>query len=134
YSDAVVAFALMDGDNFNTNWYRNISFPLFLFNAIQVLGNARESVGDEIHLPGQPVILRADTPTETIKVTAADGRTTQTLKRTPQGMFVDHDTGRVGLYHARWEPDGLLPLAVNLFDARESDITPRGLVPEGVPD
>ena len=133
YSDTVVAFALMDGENFNTNWYRNISFPLFLFNAIQVLGNARESVGDEVHLPGQPVLLRADTPTETIKVTAAGGRSAETLKRTPQGTFVDHDTGRIGLYHARWEPDGLFPFAVNLFDPRESDIAPRGLVPDGVP-
>ena len=60
FSDTVVTFALMDGDKFNTNWYRNISFPLFLFNSLQVLGNARESVGDEVHLPGQPVILRAE--------------------------------------------------------------------------
>jgi hypothetical protein len=133
FSDTVVAFALMNGENFNTNWYRNISFPLFLFNALQVLGNARESVGDEIHLPGRPVVLRADTPTDTVKVTSADGKSTRSLSRTPQGTFVDHDTGRIGLYHARWGPDGLLPFAVNLFDVRESDIAPRGLVPEGVP-
>jgi hypothetical protein len=133
YSDTVVTFALVDGENFNTNWYRNISFPLFLFNAIQVLGNVRESVGDEVHLPGQPVLLRADSPTDTIQVTAADGRTTRTLKRTPQGLFVDQETDRTGIYHARWEPGGVLPFAVNLFDARESDIAPRGLVPDGTP-
>jgi hypothetical protein len=133
YADAVVTFALMEGENFNTNWYRNISFPLFLFNAIQVLGNARESVGDEVHLPGQPALLRADSPTDTITVTDTDGRTTRTLKRTPQGMFVDQDTDRTGIYHARWEPDGVHPFAVNLFDARESDIAPRGLVPAGTP-
>src|SRR5262249_45060279 len=85
YSDTVVTFALMEGENFNTNWYRNISFPLFLFNALEVLGNARESVGDEVHLPGQPVVVRADTPTDTVKVMSADGGTTRTLKRTPQG-------------------------------------------------
>jgi hypothetical protein len=133
YSDAVVTFALMDGDNFNTNWYRNISFPLFLFNSLQVLGNARESVSDEIHAPGLPVILRPDVPKDQIKVTSADGKTTRTLTRTPQGTFVDNDTDAIGIYHARWEPDGLLPFAVNLFDARESDIAPRGLVPAGVP-
>ncbi len=132
YSDTVLTFALLDGDHFNTNWYRNISFPLFLFNSLQVLGNARESVGDEIHLPGQPVILRADVPREQIKVTSADGKTTRTLTKTPQGTFVDNDTDAIGLYHARWEPDGLLPFAVNLFDGRESDIAPRGLVPESV--
>ncbi|MGE5754301.1 MAG: vWA domain-containing protein, partial [Planctomycetaceae bacterium] len=132
YSDTVVTFALMDGDNFNTNWYRNISFPLFLFNSLQVLGNARESVGDEVHLPGQPVVLRADVPSDRIKVTSADGTTTRTLTKTPRGTFVDNDTDAIGLYHARWEPDGLLPFAVNLFDGRESDLAPRGLVPEGV--
>jgi hypothetical protein len=134
YSDAVVTFALVEGENFNTNWYRNISFPLFLFNALQVLGNARESVGDEVHLPGQPVVLRADTPTDTIKVTSADGKATRVLKRTPQGTFVDRNTDRSGIYHARWEPDGIHPFAVNLFDARESDIAPRGLVPAGTPE
>ncbi len=133
YSDAVVTFALMDGDNFNTNWYRNISFPLFLFNSLQVLGNARESVGDEIHAPGLPVILRPDAPKDEIRVTSADGKATKTLTRTPQGTFVYNDTDAIGIYHARWEPDGILPFAVNLFDARESDIAPRGLVPYGVP-
>jgi hypothetical protein len=133
YSDTVVCFALMEGESFNTNWYRNISFPLFLFNALQVLGGARESVGDEVHLPGQPVLLRADAPVDQVRVTAADGRTTATLKRTPQGTFVDHATDQIGLYHGRWDPDGLYPFAVNLFDARESDIAPRGIVPDGVP-
>ena len=28
----------------------------------------------------------------------------------------------------------MLPFAVNLFDFRESDLAPRGLVPEGVPE
>ncbi len=73
YSDAVVTLPLMDGEKFNTNWYRNISFPLFLFNSLQVLGNARESSGDEIHLPGQSVVLRAESSKGQLKVTSADG-------------------------------------------------------------
>src|SRR5262249_4602609 len=52
YSDAVVTFPLMDGDKFNTSWFTKISFPLFLFNSLQLLGNARESVGEDVHLPG----------------------------------------------------------------------------------
>jgi hypothetical protein len=131
FSDTVVSFGLMDGDKFNTNWFKNISFPLFLFNAIQVLGNARESVGDEVHLPGQPVTIRAETPKGRVVVTDPAGRD-DALSRTPQGTFVDNQTDRTGLYHARWEPDGLLAFAVNQFDARESDLAPRGLVPEGV--
>jgi len=131
YSDTVVTFGLTSGDQFNTNWFKNISFPLFLFNCIQVLGNARESVGDEVHQPDQPVVIRAEAPR--VKVTAPDGKTTETLTRTPQGTFVASKTDATGLYHARWEPSGLLPFAVNQFDFRESDLAPRGIVPDGTP-
>lgn len=133
YSDAVVTFPLMDGEKFNTNWYRNISFPLFLFNSLQVLGNARESSGDEIHLPGQSVVLRAESSKGQLKVTSADGKRVNTLSRSLQGTYIDDQVDTTGIYHARWEPDGLLAFAVNQFDARESDLASRGLVPEGVP-
>ncbi len=132
FSDTVVAFPLMDGEKFNTNWYRNISFPLFLFNSLQVLGNARESSGDEVHLPGQPVVIRAEVSKGTVKVTGPDGKV-QALTRTPQGSYIDSNVDLTGFYHARWEPDGLLAFAVNQFDARESDLAPRGVVPDGVP-
>src|SRR5262249_53064405 len=45
FSDTVVAFSLMNGAEFNTTWFKLISFPLFLFNSFQVLGNSRESAG-----------------------------------------------------------------------------------------
>ncbi len=78
------------------------------------------------------MILRAEAK-DTVKVTAPDGKT-DTLLRTPQGTFVDNRTDTTGIYRARWDPDGRLAFAVNLFDARESDLAPRGLVPEGVPE
>ncbi len=133
YSDAVVAFALMDGEKFNTNWFQKYSFPLFLFNALQVLGNSRESTGDEVHAPGQPVVLRVDSDAGQVEVTSADGRNVERLTRTSQGTFVASNTGTTGLYHALWGADGGLAFAVNQFDLRESDLAPRGLVPEGVP-
>src|SRR5262249_47820184 len=134
YSDTVVAFPLLDGDSFNTTWFKNISFPLFLFNSLQVLGNARESVGDEVHLPGQNVVLRLESPDNQIKVTDPDGKALETLSRSPQGTYVVSKADRTGIYHARWGGKGLLPFVVNQFDTRESDIAPRGLVPEGVPE
>ena len=132
YSDAVVTFALMDGEKFNTNWFQKYSFPLFLFNSLEVLGNSRESTGDEVHAPGQPVVLRVDSDAREVEVTSADGRTVERLTRTTQGTFVANKTGSTGLYHARWGADGRLAFAVNQFDLRESDLAPRGLVPEGV--
>ena len=133
FSDAVVTFPLLDGDKFNTNWFKNYSFPLFLFNALQVLGNSHESIGDEIHLPGQTVTLRLETPSDEIRVTTPDGRRSETVKRSPQGAYVFGGADKTGIYHARWGESGVLPFVVNQFDPRESDIAPRGLVPEGTP-
>jgi len=133
FSDTVVAFALMDGEKFNTTWFKNISFPLFLFNSIQVLGNTRETASDEVHLPGQNVPLRIDANVEKVQVTGPDGKSIESVTRSPQGTYVFGKAEKTGIYHARWEPSGLLPFVVNQFDFRESDIAPRGLVPEGTP-
>ena len=65
---------------------------------------------------------------------SADGESTETVSRSPQGTFVFNQADKTGIYLAHWEPKGLLPFAVNLFDARESDLAPRGLVPEGAPE
>jgi hypothetical protein len=134
FTDAVVLFLLLDGTTPNTTWFRYISFPLFLLNSMQALGNVREGSGDEVRSPGRPVILRAETLGKDLLVTSASGSATERLARTPQGSFVYNQAATTGLYHARWEPSGLLPFAVNLFDLRESDLAPRGLVPDGVPE
>lgn len=133
YSDTVVAFPLLDGEAFNTTWFKNISFPLFLFNSLTVLGNSRDSAGDDVHLPGQNVTLRAEDATGEVKVYGPDGKLAETLTKSPQGTYVFSRTGKSGIYHARWDKNGLLPFTVNQFDFRESDIAPRGLVPEGTP-
>jgi hypothetical protein len=131
FVDTVVGFSLLDGKNFNTDWPLRYSFPLFLFNSLRVLGNARDSSGDTVNLPGQPIVLRADALTDSIKITSVDGRALETLKRTPQGTFVFNGATKTGIYHASWGKDGSLAIPVNLFDPRESDLATRGLVPEG---
>jgi hypothetical protein len=132
FSDAVVTFPLLTGKDINTDWYRIYSFPLFLFNCLRALGNAREAAGDEVHLPGQPVVLRADSVAEQIEVIPPGGGRPEALKRTPQGTFVYNHADACGIYHTRWGKDASAAFVVNLFDARESDLAPRGLVPEGV--
>ncbi len=139
FSDAILAFALVDEKELkkqlNTDWIRYYSFPLFLYNAVRVLGNARESVGDEVHAPGQPVVLRAESLQPAIDIAPPPGGRAETIKRTPQGTFVYNGAEATGLYHARWgKAGGGSAFAVNLFDARESDLAPRGLVPEGLSD
>ncbi len=133
YADAVVTFALLDGESFNTTWFKNISFPLFLFNSLTVLGNARESVGDETHLPGANVVLRAEDAPESLEIFGPNGRKVETVARSPQGTYVFSKADKTGIYHARWGKNSVLPFTVNLFDFRESDLAPRGLVPDGTP-
>ncbi len=134
YTDTIVTFPLMDGAIPNTTWFRYISFPLFILNSIEALGNLREGGGEEMATPGRPVVLHADTLARTITISSAGGQAPETVSRSPQGGFVFNQANKTGIYLARWEPKGLLPFAVNLFDPRESDLAPRGLVPDGVPE
>jgi hypothetical protein len=124
----------MDGINPNTTWFRFISFPLFILNAIQNLGNVREGSGDELAEPGEPITLHPETQGKTITVAPLGGGTLETITRSPQGSFVFSRAGTSGVYVAHWENDGQLPFAVNLFDTRESNLASRGIVPEGAPD
>jgi hypothetical protein len=133
FTDAVVTFPLIDGTIPNTTWFRYISFPLFILNSIQALGNVREGNGDEVARPGQPVVLHAETINKEVVVDSAE-RSGVKVPRSPQGTFIYQNAEKTGNYLARWEPNGQLPFSVNLFDFRESDLAPRGLVPEGVPE
>jgi hypothetical protein len=134
FSDTVIAFALVEGRTFNTDWVTKYSFPLFLFNAIQALGNARESAGDEVHIPGLPVTLRAESAPPTLTVTDPTGKISTPIGRSSQGTYLYNEANLTGIYHARWEPKGDQAFAVNQFDLRESDLAPRGIVPEGTPE
>ena len=133
YADAVVPFALLDGPPFNTDWVTKYSFPLFLFNALQALGNARESASEEVFAPGQAVALRVDGAPASLTVAPPKGPTSKPIARSAQGTYNYAGADATGIYRARWEPDGRRAFAVNEFDARESDLAPRGLVPEGTP-
>jgi len=133
YTDLVVTFPLLDAGSPNTTWFRYISFPMFILNAVTTLGNVREGAGEPGTAPGLPVPIRAQTNANSIQVSSADGRVQETVIRSPDGNFVFNHAEQTGLYRATWPPDGSLPFAVNLFDLRESDLEPRGLVPQGTP-
>ncbi len=132
FADVVLTFPIMTGKDINTDWPRKYSFPLFLFHCLRVLGNVRESSGDEVHRPGDPVVLRADSLAQEVVVTPPGGRP-QTIKRSPQGTFVYNQADAAGLYNVSWGESGRSAFAVNLFDPRESDLATRGLAPPGTP-
>ncbi len=133
FTDTVVTFALVDGTTFNTDWVTKYSFPLFLFNAMQTLGNARESASEEVYAPGQQVALRVEGAPTSLTITAPDGKASSPLTRSAQGTYNYAAANTTGIYRANWEPKSTRAFAVNEFDFRESDLAPRGLVPEGTP-
>ena len=104
YTDAVVMFPLLDGTTPNTTWFRYISFPLFLLNSMQAMGNVREGAGEELASPARPVVLRVEAAGKDVQVTSADGRSVETLKRSSQGTYIYNQAATTGLYHARWSP------------------------------
>jgi hypothetical protein len=137
YSDAVVGFSIYsEDDTLNTDWHTKLSFPVFLYNTLRLLGNVQESLGDEVHQPGQPVVLRADATADRITIDPPEGPEAE-VPRSDLGTFVYNGADEPGLYRISWEsPDGeqvnRSVFAVNLFDDRESDLAPRGIPPEGV--
>jgi hypothetical protein len=76
--------------------------------------------------------LRADSLATSVDVYGPTGAKLDTIKRSARGTFDFNGATSTGLYQARWGQDDSLSFAVNLFDPRESDLAPRGLVPPGL--
>ena len=130
YEDAVLGFDIVthaaDGKVYaSTDWPRRRSFPVFVMNAIKYLGGVRSSLAAPNILPGEPATLRTATPVTTIQVTSPRGDRFS-VPRELQNTFIFGRTDDLGIYEVR-EGSGQKvsqQFAVNLFDTRESDLTP----------
>jgi hypothetical protein len=133
YEDAVLGFDIVtyaaDGKVYvNTDWPRRRSFPVFVMNALKYLGGVRSSLAAPSILPGEPAVLRAATPVESVQVTSPRGDRF-TIPRELQNTYVFGRTDELGIYEVR-EGSGqkvTQQFAVNLFDSNESDLTPKDL-------
>ena len=130
YEDAVLGFDIItfeaDGKTFsNTDWPIRRSFPVFVMNALKYLGGVRSSLAAANILPGAPAVLRTSTPVAKVLVTSPRGDRFE-VPREVQNTFVFSRTDELGVYDVR-EGSGnkvTQQFAVNLFDTRESDLTP----------
>lgn len=130
YEDAVLGFGIIDHDpsgkaEVNTDWFRRRSFPVFVMNAIKYLGGVRGSLASPNIQPGSQAVLRTATPVKSITVTSPRGDRFE-IPRELQNTFVFSRTDELGVYEVR-EGSGTKvtqQFAVNLFDTRESDLTP----------
>lgn len=126
YEDAVVGFAMFRPDGAPlTNWplVDGAGFEQFVLNAVQYFGRDRRGeAGDSIH-PGAALRFRLER-IEQAEMLGPDGSRTA-LQRSPQGDFSFYATEKVGPYRVVGgdETTTERAFAVNLFDARESNIS-----------
>jgi uncharacterized membrane protein len=116
FTDVVFAFDLED-----TDWPVLTSFPVFLTNALGVLGDGPELIGGRT---GEPVRIPL-APSETEVRVMAPGGSTHRLRRGEGPAVLFREADRVGVYRveAAGRPDR--HFAVNLLDSGESDLAPR---------
>jgi hypothetical protein len=115
-----------DGKTYsNTDWPIRRSFPVFVMNALKYLGGVRSSLAAPNILPGSPAVLRTATPVKNILVNSPRADRFDVPRET-SNTFVFSRTEELGVYDVR-EGSGnkvTQQFAVNLFDTRESDLTP----------
>jgi hypothetical protein len=109
-----------------TDWIVRRSFPVFIMNVLRYLGGNRGSLALGSISPGESLTLRSIQPTDTMRIIAPDGQTHE-VKREGQNAFVFTRTEELGIYRASeaGAKDVEQQFAVNLFDPRESNLTPR---------
>ncbi len=125
FKDLVLAFALVsEKGDLNTDWPLRPSFPLFLFNVINNLGNRGDAERSPTVQPGEPMLLRPEAGVQRLTITAPNGKA-EPCERNARGEFLFAKTDRLGAYDVL-RPDGLhSSFAVNLLDSNESTIDPR---------
>ena len=130
FEDAVLGFGLThraaDGSSeFNTDWPRRRSFPVFIMNALKYLGGVRTSLAAPSVVPGAPIVLRTATPVANVIVSSPRGDRFE-VPRDASSNYIFTRTEELGVYEVR-EGTGTKvtqQFAVNLFDTRESDLRP----------
>ncbi|PHS12979.1 MAG: hypothetical protein COA78_07420 [Blastopirellula sp.] len=129
YEDAVLGFAFLaieDGKSFyNTEWTKRLSFPVFVKNIVEYLGNIeRGNTGTSIR-PGAQFNYRTEAPMPEIHIKPPSGKE-RTIGRHGQNMFSFSETEMIGTYDVREGAanDARQHFSVNIFNSQESNIIP----------
>jgi hypothetical protein len=130
FEDAVLGFELLsdvDGSiQANTDWPIRRSFPIFFMNVVRHLGRAHLGVSLASVNPGEPVTLQVESATTDIQVETPEGERIEVQSEAGENLVFTR-TEALGVY-AIYEADGTEPtqhFAVNLFNARESNLVPE---------
>jgi hypothetical protein len=128
FEDVAVGFLLVDGSGVDgapkTNWPVRLSFPLFVLNALEYLGNGGQEPGQETVRPGRPIILDAPSGGNTVSVIHPDGHASQ-LDAIRSGKYRFSATDQLGVYEVQVDGKTVSRFTVNLLDPVESHLPPR---------
>jgi hypothetical protein len=130
FEDAVLGFELLsevDGSvQANTDWPIRRSFPIFFMNAIRHLGRTHLAVSLSSVSPGQPVTLPAETSSTNLFVETPGGERIELYSEAGEELVFTR-TEELGVYavHQADVAEPIQHFAVNLFNARESNLTPE---------
>jgi len=129
YLDVVSSFPLVreeDGSMVtNTDWPIRRSFPIFLLNTIETLGNTDADASARSVLPGQAIALKVGQRLSEVQVVDPTGSSTQ-VSRGSMSQIIFTQTDNKGVHEVLTPDSGeiLERFSVNLFSPRESQIVP----------
>lgn len=108
-----------------STWWRNAGFPIFIYNALQFLGNVATGGEQGPARPGDALLIPLPAGKSTARLIRPNGTTT-TLTANAVGAAAFGGADQVGVYRVENGVEGRDRFAVNLEDPWESDITPQG--------
>ncbi|MEM9943807.1 MAG: hypothetical protein AAF939_19755, partial [Planctomycetota bacterium] len=128
FEDLVIGFPLVtyedDGDiSINTDWPRNLGFPVFIQNLMLNLGTRFSFAKSINQSPGQLVKIRTQFPYEAIDVTNPAGDQTN-VKLRSDNSYIYSNAKTIGVYDivGEGQSETSQMFAVNLLDPRESNL------------
>jgi hypothetical protein len=129
FLDVVCSFPLVREENgsmvTNTDWPIRRSFPIFLLNTIETLGNTDAEASARSILPGQAIALKVGQRLSDVQVVDPTGSSTQ-VSRGSMSQIIFTQTDNKGVHEVLTPDSGeiLERFSVNLFSPRESQIVP----------
>lgn len=136
FTDIIVGFALSDEKSFNTDWFLKYSFPLFLTNSLSFLAGLDGNANGTHHAPGSSFsIVTQGLGNTSLNVKSLDGlaETSNTITADSSGRASITTSSSQGVFSVNQNEKLIDLFAVDLFNARESDLSTRGLAPLGAP-
>jgi len=108
-----------------SDWVIKPSFPVFVYNALRYLGSGGATAEQGPTRPGEALRIPLPPGTQAAELTRPDGSKVKlTVEPGQRARYAG--THRVGVYRVEPGIEGRDSFAVNLEDAAESDIAPRG--------